>query len=938
VVTNFDSLATTFGGQVSILLGYGEGTFQLPIFFNNSKNRTAVVISDFNGDGKPDLGVTDGTSGNVSVVLSTGAEAFGARVQLAAGSYPNSVAIADINRDGNTMSTSGPSPGNPWEVSMSSLHRAVLLFIVAVVALARAPGVGAQGSATTDVQASVHKPPMDPSLSYSTYLSLTATSVPAAAWDNTGNSCVAFNTTLIKLRNDGSLVYSNSSFAGPQVGYSAAAVAIDSQGSCYVAGIGPITPTAGAFQASAPSKEFIMKFDAAGAAVTYATYLGGSGGDTPTALAVDSFGNAYLTGFTSSNDFPTSHAFQPAFGGGNSDAFIAVLNPTGSALVYSTYLGGGKQDKASSVAVDGAGNTVVTGNTDSADFPTKAALQPSLAGACCNAFVAKLDPAGNVVYSTFLGAGGAGVAVDSTGNAYLTGSGASITKVNPSGSALLYSTSLGFETFGNSIAVDSAGQAYIAGLLLSGSSPATLPLVSPIQSNYSIDGGFVSVLDASGASLLFSTFLGGGTSLHDATSVGVDSVGNIYVAGESQGGFPIVNAVNGTFEPFAAFPGQPIAFKIAPVSGPVLASPATVDFQRQPTPVGTSTNIVPVLVANAASTGTITINGITVAGDYSQTNNCPQTLLAATNCVLNVTFTPTGGGTRTGTITIADNAPGNPHVINLIGIGLVPQVSLAPTALSFASQVIATTSTPQIITLTDTGGASLTISQVSMSGDFAETNNCGTSVAASGSCQIAVTFTPTAGGSRSGTLTVVDSASGSPHTVSLSGTGANPGLGLAVPSGGTSSATISAGQSASYTLSIGGAGISGTALLSCTGAPKGASCLVPASQSVSSTAASTLNVTVTTTSRTLGALRSPASGRSTWWWALVLLGVVVMQGRGKPRTSPSRFAWLVLLLFLGSCGGGGPNPNGTPAGNYTLIVTATSGSVTEKVSLALAVQ
>src|SRR5262249_39800475 len=127
----------------------------------------------------------------------------------------------------------------------------------------------------------------------------------------------------------------------------------------------------------------------------------------------------------------------------------------------------------------------------------------------------------------------------------------------------------------------------------------------------------------------------------------------------------IVNAVNGTYEPDHHI-GQPTAFKIAPVSGPVLASPTMVDFKNEPSYVGTPSTPAPVLVANAASTGTITISGITVSGDYSQTNNCPQTLLAATNCVLSVTFTPTAGGTRTGTITIADDAPGNPHVINLI--------------------------------------------------------------------------------------------------------------------------------------------------------------------------------------------------------------------------------------------------------------------------------
>lgn len=741
----------------------------------------------------------------------------------------------------------------------------VIMLITITAPLAGAPRVVGQVSATAKVQ--VLKPPIDPGLSYSTYLDTAPGDSPAVgAWDSSGNACIAFNSTQVKLRSDGSVVYSNSNFAGPQPGYYA--VAIDSQGSCYVAGRGPIIPTAGVFQTSAGSQQFVMKFDPSGA-ITYATYLGGSGTDMPAALAVDSLGNAYLTGFTASNDFPTARAFQPSYGGG-SDAFIAVLNPNGTALVYSTYLGGSGYDGANSVAVDGAGNAVVAGGTFSADFPTRAAFQPALAG-LSNAFVVKLDPAGNLVYSSFLGGAGTpqypivatsafGAAIDSNGNAYLTGSagdgfplmnplqttpnGAFITKINPSGSALLYSTYLGVHTTGVAIAVDSSGLAYIGGIINAftdspTSPPASLPLVSPIQSTYSTLGGFVSVLDATGSSLLFSTFLGGGFSSRGVMNLAVDSVGNIYASGQSSLGFPIVNAVNGTYEPDHHIQ-QPTAFKIAPVSGPVLASPTMVDFKYEPCVVGTSCGPdAEVLVANAASTGTITISGITVAGDYSQTNNCPQTLLAATNCVLSVTFTPTAGGTRTGTITIADDAPGNPHVINLIGIGT------------------------------------------------------------------------------------------------------NSGLGLAIPSGGSGSATVSAGQSASYTLSIGGAGMSGTAALSCIGAPTGASCSVPASQSLSSTTASTITVTVSTASRMLAATSSPTSQRSPWLWAFFVLGIVAIRERSKPKRSRLRHVWLVLPLFLASCGGGGgpqQNPNGTPAGNYTLTVAATSGSVTEKVSLTLTVQ
>jgi hypothetical protein len=173
------------------------------------------------------------------------------------------------------------------------------------------------------------------------------------------------------------------------------------------------------------------------------------------------------------------------------------------------------------------------------------------------------------------------------------------------------------------------------------------------------------------------------------------------------------------------------------------------------------------------------------------------------------------------------------------------------------------------------------------------------------------------------------------------------GLGLGVPSGGSSSATIVAGQTASYTLSIGGAGLSGTASLSCTGSPTGANCSVPASEPFSSTVPATFNLSVTTTSRTVGALRLPAFAPVAALWIFALLGMVVHPGRRIPTRSLRRYlplALLTLLLFLCSCGGGGnsgspqPNPNGTPAGTYTLNVKATLNATAQTTSLTLIVQ
>jgi hypothetical protein len=218
---------------------------------------------------------------------------------------------------------------------------------------------------------------------------------------------------------------------------------------------------------------------------------------------------------------------------------------------------------------------------------------------------------------------------------------------------------------------------------------------------------------------------------------------------------------------------------------------------------------------------------------------------------------------------------------------------------------------------------------------------CSVNSAGSG-CAISVVFTPTASGNRTSALTIVDTAPGSPHTVNLSGTGTNPSLGLSVASGGSSSATVTAGNKASYTLSLGGAGISGTASLSCIGAPQGATCSVPASVAVSAGTATNFNVSVSTTSRTMGALRADPLG---WFWAMAILGCLVVPYSGGVGHSARRYLCLLPLVVLNgllcSCGGSsGPqqNPNGTPAGHYTMTVTATVGSNSQSMALTLQVQ
>src|SRR5207248_2007708 len=269
----------------------------------------------------------------------------------------------------------------------------------------------------------------------------------------------------------------------------------------YVAGLTGSTdfPTANPLQSknAGSSDAFVSKLNASGSALIYSTYLGGSSSDFAFGIAVDAAGSAYVAGQTASTDFPTANAGQGK-SAGNGDAFVAKLNASGSAFIYSTYLGGSGNDDANHIAVDSSGNAYVTGFTFSTDFPTANAIQSNKAGSVTNAYV---------------------------------------TKLNASGSALLYSTYLGGSGSqgddGNGIAVDAAGNAYVTGFTTS----TDFPIVNAIQSKYG--GGqtdaYVAKLNASGTALLYSTYLGGGGSGQDnGLSVAVDSAGNAYGPGVTE--------------------------------------------------------------------------------------------------------------------------------------------------------------------------------------------------------------------------------------------------------------------------------------------------------------------------------------------------------------------------------------------------------------------
>jgi hypothetical protein len=375
------------------------------------------------------------------------------------------------------------------------------------------------------------------------------------------------------------LIYST--YLGGMETDAATGIATDAAGNVYLTG----WTNSGNFPVKNPyqthksiNSAFVTKLNASGSALVYSTYIGGgvaqagTGGNSTmsNSIAVDSSGNAYIAGVTNSTDFPLHNAQQSAYGGGYRDAFVTKLNASGSALVYSSYLGGGSEETAYAIAVDSSGRAHIAGRTNSTNFPLQRALQSTLNKGAntvhLDAFISKYAVDGSSLeYSSYFGGHSAeegnALALDASGNIYFTGrtgshdlpitagsfqtsfqggNDAYVAKLDPSQSdtaSLIYSTFLGGSSgngsngtggdFGTGISVDASGNAVVVGDTTS----TNFPTSNPVQSSKGgDDDAFITKINATGTSLLFSTWLGG-TAFDAAYATSLDSDGNIYVTG-----------------------------------------------------------------------------------------------------------------------------------------------------------------------------------------------------------------------------------------------------------------------------------------------------------------------------------------------------------------------------------------------------------------------
>jgi len=641
-----------------------------------------------------------------------------------------------------------------------------------------------------------------------------------------------------------SLVYLT--FIGGSLSQDGAKIAVDAKGDVAIAGItsSPDFPvTDGSKRTAGTNDVTITELDPTGGKLLFSTIFGGSGAEATQnqgGIALDSSGNVFIATDTSSADLPvTPGAFQSKYGGGTSDGFLAIFAPaTKPTLKYCTYLGLNAQVSVAGVAVDSTGNAYLAGFTSNpgVSFPAINAFQSAYGGGDFDAFLVKIRPSGTGVtdlsYATFLGGENSDqalaieVGTSLPGTAYVTGTTQSqrfptngalaafqtslkgnsnaffaVVSQAPSGmTSLEYSSYLGgSETdSGLSIAFAAPNAIYLAGETTSADYPA-LDNFEPFNGD---QDAFVTKLDptsAGAASLIYSTPLGGtaspgATSATQGNAIAADTTGHVYIAGETTAAdFPRAGQAGNGFQ---------ITCSSCQASPPV-GDAFLLEIDENPAPAGSvSFNVAKLNFGNAnvgagavpqtgavVNTGnaplTISAIGITGpnSGDFSfaDIGNCTGATLSPKQfCSFEIGFTPLIVGPEEAFVSVTDNVPGSPQVLAAVGVGNGPLFVASPPALNFGTAPAGTTTDSLLLEIENPGNATLHIQNQQLGGpnpvafSFSTAVPCQTEISAGSQCPVNVVFAPSAAGSFSAEIDFTDDSgnvSGSTQVVTLAGTG-----------------------------------------------------------------------------------------------------------------------------------------------------------------------
>ena len=587
-----------------------------------------------------------------------------------------------------------------------------------------------------------------------------------------GGMCTScYNGYVEKLNSTGSaLVYSTYFGAVPPIGSPStigSGIAVDASGSAYIVGNTTAIPTQNPIQASyvtgsfLPSA-FVTKFSPDGSSLEYSTYLGGTSpfffsyaGDYATSVAVDSSGNAHVAGTSSSCDFPlTLNAVSTICinTGYDQKIFALALNPTGSQLLFSTFLSSGNTP---SVAVDSKANTYVAGNTTSYQFPVLNPIEGNSQQASATTFVTEVDLSGKLKFSTYFGstygASSNGIAVDSKGGIYIAGEGQSdFPLLNPIPSQILQSTY--YTIFASKIDPSQAPQFSLA------------PRVSPIFAFRNVSSVALTI-DSIVPSNNFAMGGNCGSSLAPGTQC------TLILEGADD------HKKSGTVTITTNASSKPESFQISKSPngdgnvGPLVSAfPTSLQFSSQF--IG-STSPAQIVTLRNAGTEAAQITGITLGQPFSQTNDCPALLNPSASCSITVTYTAvTSNDYNTLSIGLNEELPVN---VNIYGFGVSSSLALSTTSIQFGNQTVGATGVARIINIQNASGVPTTAPVISISSGFTETDTCKSVLAPGAGCRVSISFVPSGNQNATGTLTANGYGSGGPQFVNLAATGVASG-------------------------------------------------------------------------------------------------------------------------------------------------------------------
>lgn len=790
------AVADAGANNVGVLFGNGDGTLQNAVFYATDSDPSGLFTADFNGDGKLDLVTANNGADDISVLLNSGNGTFAANVVYAVGTLPFAISggdfygngkidIAVVNSGDNTVSIV-PGNGNGTFSSAGSITFDVgnqgLGMTVGDFNLDGRADLMVSNSEDNTVSVLLQVPSVTfstPSLAYGTEPVGNLSPPQTVVLTNSGSATLSIASVAIGGLNGsqftesnncvGSLVATGTCMVNVRFSPTAAGTA---QASLTITDNASGSPQTVSLLGEGITPVVVLS----PTSLTFATQTVGTT-SAPQVVTLTNTGSEALalTSIAASASYAQSNTCGSSVAAGAACSITVTFTPTATGTQAGTI-----------TIVDNAGSSQMVNLSGTGSGVPGASLTPT--SLTFSSQIVDTTSASQTATLTNPGTGPLTIAsITTTGNYSQTNTCGSSVAAGANCTISVFFTPTATGTLHGSVVVTDNAASSPQSLTTTGTGATSTVVFAP--TNLSFVGQVVHTSSAkktvklsnnTGATITISKIVASanysvtntcGASLAAAASCTIGVTFTPTATGTLPGTITITDSA-GSGTQTVPLSGTGIAAVAAFAPGSLTLADQT---------VGTTSPVSVVTLTNSG-TAVLTINSLAVTGanrgDFAQSNNCGGSVAVGASCSINVTFTPTATGMRTASISVGDSATGSPQTVPLTGTGIAPTVAFSPTSIPFANQTLNTTSPASVVTLSNPGNSTLTITSITVtganSGDFSQSNACGTSLAAGTSCTINVTFTPSVAGTRQASVSVVDNAAGSPQTVALSGIGTAP--------------------------------------------------------------------------------------------------------------------------------------------------------------------